>query len=204
MVHLTSVLFIWVGTHVGGQLTGPCPMSRHMSPLSTCPSSAVFGHHAQAHHFWLIRTQKSLNKFTFHIVSRVLLNSHCQDMDFHFINCARYWWWYWWSFCYRKLIPTLSAESVSPHLDLTCLKTLFTMTRQVPGFYLATFRYLELSDFNTADNHLVLCNNIFTAPRPPFKYFLGLVSINTSLSSLSSKRLEFFHYRCYLSASIDI
>ena len=139
-----------------------------------------------------------------HIVSRVLLDSHCQDMDFHFINCARYWWWYWWSFCYRKLIPTLSAESVSPHLDLTCLKTLFTMTRQVPGFYLATFRYLELSDFNTADNHLVLCNNIFTAPRPPFKYFLGLVSINTSLSSLSSKRLEFFHYRCYLSASIDI
>ena len=203
MVHLTSVLFIWVGTHVGGQLTGPCPMSRHMSPLSTCPSSAVFGHHAQAHHFWLIRTQKSLNKFTLcqefystHIVKIwIFILSTVQDIgddigeDFVIVN--------WFPLSQRSL-------SVSPHLDLTCLKTLFTMTRQVPGFYLATFRYLELSDFNTADNHLVLCNNIFPAPRPPFKYFLGLVSINTSLSSLSSKRLEFFHYRCYLSASIDI
>ena len=162
---------IWVGTLVGGQLTGACLMSGHMSPLSTCPSSAVFGHNAQAHHFWLIRTQKSLNKFTLcQAFYSTLITLSRYGFSLQFLNCPKY----WCNLCYFKLILTLSAESVSPHLDLTCLKTLFTMTRQVPGFYLATFRYLELSDFNTADNHLVLCNNIFTAPRPPFKYFWAL------------------------------
>ena len=125
----------------------------------------------QAHHFWLIRTQKSLNKFTLcQAFYSTLITLSRYGFSLQFLNCPKY----WWNLCYFKLILTLSAESVSPHLDLTCLKTLFTMTRQVPGFYLATFRYLELSDFNTADNHLVLCNNIFTAPRPPFKYFWAL------------------------------
>ena len=175
---------------MGGQLTGPgpcldtchhCPLVHPPLYLVTTPGSSLLTH----------TNTKEFKQV--HIVSSILLDSHYIVKIWiffavQFLNCPKY----WWNLCYFKLILTLSAESVSPHLDLTCLKTLFTMTRQVPGFYLATFRYLELSDFNTADNHLVLCNNIFTAPRPPFKYFLGLVSINTSLSPLSSKRLEFF------------
>ena len=149
----------------------PCLDTCHHCPLVHPPLYLVTTLRLITSDSLVIRTQKSLNKFTLcQAFYSTLITLSRYGFSLQFLNCPKY----WWSLCYCKLILTLSAESVSPHLDLTCLKTLFTMTRQVPGFYLATFRYLELSDFNTADNHLVLCNNIFTAPRPPFKYFWAL------------------------------